>query len=209
MSRAVRADRTRLVLPVVQVLSPESEHREIVKRVWAAGFEPAFSRTRNERSSQLSHAQRNVSCVICGSNAARAPYQRAQGNQPVMTRVRECQRQNSNPHCPGFEAVASCLLGYAGAGAEREDRFGVDAVHGERRAKRSRPSPRSACGAGVLTRGRAPRGLRRKDSNLRRCDSKSRILAAGPLRIVGRSLRMDSHHHAWAYEAQLPLGTQR
>jgi hypothetical protein len=26
---------------------------------------------------------------------------------------------------------------------------------------------------------------------------------------VGRSLRMDSHHHAWAYEAQLPLGTQR
>ncbi len=82
--------------------------------------------------------------AICESNAVQAPYQGAQGDQPVMARganerirtstarglsppppaswatlAQPCERRDSNPHWPGFEAGASCRLGYVRVRGER------------------------------------------------------------------------------------------
>jgi hypothetical protein len=113
--------------------------RERAPREWSGRQDSNLRSLAPETSALPAEPRPENSCVICESNAARAPYQRAKGNQPVMTRVganggiRIPTVRGLKPSPPSnWATLASC---------------------GARGSK----SPWSACGAGVLTRGRAPR----------------------------------------------------
>lgn len=135
--------------------------------------------------------------------------------RPARHDASECQRGNSNPHCPGFEAVASFQLGYVGASAEREDRTllgllvgQVSSPEGEPRAapeegfepplqrfKVARPTTGplrivSRCGRSrtVALRLMGP-GVRRGSQRLRRPDSNRRSLGYEPSELATAPLR--------------------
>src|SRR5262245_43846286 len=57
----------------------------------------------------LTETTRGPRCTTCESNAAQAPYQKAQGLQPVVVQEVSCERRDSNLHFAAFETVASAV----------------------------------------------------------------------------------------------------
>src|SRR5262249_55912949 len=134
---AVRRNRTCLILLVEQMRSPARSHRacclaRVLQHSLDGGIRTHVPRSRTEYSARLSYTQ--IEFYNSGHlrvEAVQTPYQRAQGDQPVMTRCvhrySSCQRRDSHPHYRDLKPVPLLVglrwLEARGAlCAEREDR---------------------------------------------------------------------------------------
>jgi hypothetical protein len=152
--REVRCERIELSSACASGRCPH-QRASTAGMVWAAGIEPAISRSRTERSCQA-EPRPGVHVIVGHLRIERSAGSLSESPGRPARHDPWCRRGESNSHCAGFEAAASACW--------------ATPAYGPRQV--SSPEARSAC------------SFRRRDSNPRLSASKARVLAAGPLRIV-------------------------